>query len=120
MIKRRLTPADIAALAWSHETTLSKKYRALRDDPDSIWLRKELVRDVTLHLAIATLESDPRSLPALAGTLAKFIELGQHVDPPTMGDWADELLRRPDFNPAEFARQVRERYLRNESTKTTD
>ena len=56
--------------------------------------------------------TEPKSKEGIANAALKWMQFLAIVNPPTMADYVDQLMARPDFDPAEFVRLLKERYAK--------
>jgi hypothetical protein len=54
--------------------------------------------------------TEAKSKEGIAGVALKWMQYLAEINPPTMADFVDQLITRPDFDPAEFVRLLKERY----------
>ena len=73
--------------------------------------------DLTAYLAdgIKDLAGDMASTEAkskegIASAMLRWMQYYAELNPPTLSDFVDQLIARPDFDPAEFVRLLKERY----------
>jgi hypothetical protein len=109
MTKRRLTHADIAALAWPPdnergEALAAKWENATELDP------AELLGDVTSHLAAEMFRATPTQKAALSGAVIRALEAYQVLKPPTVAHYVDYLLSHPTIGPLEFVDELKRRH----------
>lgn len=68
------------------------------------------IRDDIQALSNGMTRVDPKSLEGVASTKLKYMQFYAQLNPPTLEDFADQLLARPDFDPEKFAAILMERY----------
>ena len=116
-MKKRLTPADIAALAWpgdneKGEALASKWESAEQVDPDA------LLEDLTKHLAAELFRSSPSQKAALSGAVLKALEAYQVLRPSSIEHYVNVLLSHPNFGPMEFVDELKRAYGSRYGTET--
>lgn len=75
--------------------------------------------DITKYLVdgIKDLMGDMKSTEAkskegVANVALKWMQYLAELNPPTLADHVDQLIARPDFDPSEFVRLLKERYAK--------
>ena len=117
MTKRRLTPADIAALAWPPDNEKGEALAAKWENAETID-PAELLGDVTGHLAAELFRSSPSQKAALSGAVLKALEAFQVLRPSSISHYIDVLLSHPNFGPLEFVDELKRAYGSRYGTET--
>ena len=76
---------------------------------DGIDLTQHLKADID-RLSDAMDSAQPKSLEGVAAAKIKMIQCYLQLNPPTLADFVDQLIARPDFDPGEFVRLLKDRY----------
>jgi hypothetical protein len=76
---------------------------------DGIDLTEHLLSDID-RLSAAMAEAEPKSFEGVAGVKLRYLEYYSKLRPPTLEDFVDQLLARPDFSPEKFIALLKERY----------
>jgi hypothetical protein len=111
-IKRLAKAGDWAAIRQAKQQAI----QAAVQQPPAVSIAGAAIDfDDLLTAAIASLSADVAALPgkskeSAATALFKAIELYRKYHPLTMDELADLAIALPDFDPAEFARRLRDRY----------
>jgi hypothetical protein len=77
---------------------------------DGIDLTQHLIDDINQLSGAMSGGAEPKSLEGVAGVKLKYMQYLALLNPPTMAEAVDQLIARPDFDPAEFVRLLKERY----------
>ncbi|MEM6436755.1 MAG: transposase family protein [Cyanobacteria bacterium P01_D01_bin.115] len=67
---------------------------------------KDGIKDLTADMK----STDAKSKEGLAQAALKYMQFYVQINPPTLEDFVDRLLDRPDFEPEKFVRILKERY----------
>ena len=76
---------------------------------DGIDLTQHLAEDIK-QLSSAMSGAEVKSFEGVMGVKLKYMQYMAQLNPPTMSDFVDNLIARPDFDPTEFVRLLKERY----------
>ena len=116
-MKKRLTPADIAALAWPPDNEKGEALAAKWESAETID-PAELLGDVTSHLAAEMFRAAPAQKATLAGAVVRSLEAFQVLRPSTIEHYVNVLLSHPNFGPAEFVDELKRAYGSRYGTET--
>lgn len=72
----------------------------------------EHIRDDITALSTSMSRVDPKSLEGVASTKLRYMQFYAELNPPTLEDFVDRLIDRPDFDPEKFVRILMERYAK--------
>lgn len=78
---------------------------------DGVDLTEHLIADIK-RLSDAMPLTEAKSFEGVASVKLKYMQYLAQLNPPTLSDHVDQLLARPDFDPVEFARLLKARYVK--------
>jgi hypothetical protein len=76
---------------------------------DGVDFTKHLADDIK-SMTGAMAGAEVKSFEGVAGVKLKYMQYLAQLNPPTMSDFVDQLIARPDFDPTEFVRLLKDRY----------
>ena len=77
---------------------------------DGVDLTHHLTHDIE-RMTTAMESAEAKSFEGLAAVKLRYLQYLAQVCPPTLSDFVDQLIARPDFDPVEFVRLLKERYV---------
>lgn len=77
---------------------------------DGVELNQHLTEDIK-RMTTAMESAEVKSFEGLAAVKLRYLQYLYTVNPPTLSDFVDQLIARPDFDPVEFVRLLKERYV---------
>jgi hypothetical protein len=76
---------------------------------DGVDFTQHLIDDIK-SMSGAMSGAEVKSFEGVAGVKLKYMQFYHHLNPPTMEEFVDQLLSRPDFDPERFVSLLRSRY----------
>jgi hypothetical protein len=113
-VKRILQGVEKGSAAPAMEvvrTAITSGQRVTIGDIDLTAYLADGIKDLAGDMAI----TEAKSKEGIASAMLRWIQYYAELNPPTMADFVDKLIARPDFDPAEFVRLLKERYERKAS-----